>query len=132
MPRGIPPGSGYTPEEIREYILQSREDLGPRKTAALLRAFHLGDDQSLLTERPTNTSNPPRPRTVAAGYDYKSKTMFVRFRGERVAPGIYQDGVGYEYYGVTRREWNRFRAAGSPGRMINQVFNGKPYTRAAW
>lgn len=107
------PLHGFTPEEIREYILSSREQLGPRKFAALVRAFHLGDDQALLTQRPTNTSNPPRPRTMAAGYDYKSKTMFVRFRGEKVARGLYRDGVGYEYYNVSRREWDRFRNAPS-------------------
>lgn len=126
------PLHGFNDDEIREYILSSREQLGPRKFAALVRAFHMGDDQTLLTERPTNTSNPPRPRTMAAGYDYKSKTMFVRFRGERVAPGHYRDGVGYEYYNVTRREWDRFRNAHSPGRMINTHFNNKPYSPAAW
>lgn len=126
------PLHGYSDDEIREYILSSRERLGPRKLAALVRAFHLEDDQTLLTERPTNTSNPPRPRTMAAGYDWKSQTMFVRFRGERIAPGMWTDGVGYEYYGVTRREWDRFRNADSPGRMINRVFNGKPYSRASW
>ncbi|MFC9505423.1 KTSC domain-containing protein [Streptomyces sp. NPDC057002] len=129
MPRYM---GSYDPEEIREHILQSRETLGPRKTQALLRAFHLGDDQLLLTERPTNTSNPPRPRTIAAGYDYKSKTMFVRFRGERIASGLYRDGVGYEYYNVSRREWDRFRRSPSPGREINRVFNHKPYTAASW
>lgn len=126
------PLHGFNDDEMREYILSSREHLGPRKTQALLRAFHLGDDQMLLTERPTNTSNPPRPRTVAAGYDYKSRTMFVRFRGERVGSGLYRDGIGYEYYNVTRREWDRFRTSPSPGRMINQVFNGKPYSPGAW
>ncbi|MFH9731857.1 KTSC domain-containing protein [Streptomyces sp. NPDC017260] len=126
------PLHGYNDDELREYILNSREHLGPRKTQALLRAFHLGDDQLLLTERPTNTSNPPRPRTMAAGYDYKSKTMFVRFRGGKMAPHTWTDGVGYEYYNVTRREWDRFRNATSPGRMINAVFNSKPYTRAGW
>lgn len=126
------PLHGFTPEEIREYILRSRENIGPRKLQALVRAFHLGDDQLLLTERPTNTSNPPRPRTMAAGYDYKSKTMFVRFRGDRVGQGLYRDGVGYEYYQVSRREWDRFRTADSPGRLINQIFNHKPYSRASW
>ncbi|MGW3153732.1 KTSC domain-containing protein [Streptomyces sp. NPDC001089] len=123
---------GFSDEEIREYILSSREQLGPRKFEALVRAFHLGDDQLLLTERPTNTSNPPRPRTVAAGYDWKSKTMFVRFRGERIGRGLYRDGVGYEYYNVSRREWDRFRSAPSPGRMINAVFNSHPYSPGTW
>lgn len=126
------PLHGFSDAEIREYILSSREHLGPRKFKALVRAFHIGDDQLLLTERPTNTSNPPRPRTMAAGYDYKSRTMFVRFRGEKVADGLYTDGVGYEYYNVSRREWDRFRHAASPGRMINSVFNAKPYSPAAW
>ncbi|GAA3828799.1 hypothetical protein GCM10022206_79290 [Streptomyces chiangmaiensis] len=36
-----------------------------------------------LTRRPTNTSNQPRPRIMAAGYDYRSKTMFVHFPRRR-------------------------------------------------
>jgi hypothetical protein len=44
-----------------------------------------------ITVNPTRTSNPSRPRTLAAGYDGKTDTMTVVFR----------DGAVYEYYDVT-------------------------------
>ncbi|MBD0734046.1 hypothetical protein BGM09_01045 [Streptomyces sp. CBMA29] len=101
------------------------------KAEALRRAF-AGDDSLLLTTRPTNTSNPPRPRTLAAGWDSQSKTLFIRFRGQKIAPGQYEDGIGYEYYGVTRSEWRTVRDGPSPGKYINAVLNSKNYTPASW
>lgn len=123
-----PPGSR---EDLDAAIERAGRRMSTAKAAALRRAFS-GDDSLLLDVRPTNTSNPPRPRTLAAGFDAQSKTLFVRFRGDRIAPGIYADGVGYEYYGVTRTEWRQFRDGPSPGRYINRVLNGKKYTPAAW
>lgn len=125
------PDASYSLAQVRDYIDRSEEKLGPRKSEALRRAFS-GDDSLLLTERPTNTSRPSRPRTLAAGWDYKSKTLFVRFRGPHVAGHQYRDGVGYEYYGVTRTDWKKFRETQSPGRLINASLNNKPYTPAAW
>lgn len=127
----------YTPEKVRDWIDNASDSLSLPAQQALLRAFE-GDDTWLLSERPTNTSSPRpdeterRPRTLAAGYDAKSMTLFVRFRGERIGYGEWDDGVGYEYYGVTPDEWARFKNSPSPGRMINRVFNGHPYTPAAW
>lgn len=118
-------------EEIEEAIGRAETKLGPQKAEALRRAFG-GDDSLLLDVRPTNTSNPFRPRTVAAGYDPKSQTLFVRFRGPKTGPGQYADGVGYEYYRVRRSEWRSFRDNWSPGRYINSVLNGKAYTPASW
>jgi hypothetical protein len=40
--------------------------------------------------------------------------------------------VGYEYYGVSRAEWRKFRDGPSPGRYINAVLNNKRYTPAVW
>lgn len=72
-----------------------------------------------LTVAPTRTSDPSRPRTLAAGYDGKTNTLTVVFR----------EGAQYEYYGVTTAEWWRFRRSGSPGRFINRVLNDKDYLR---
>ncbi|WP_327580103.1 MULTISPECIES: KTSC domain-containing protein [unclassified Streptomyces] len=90
------------------------------------------DDGQLLSTRPTNTSYPPRPRTLAVGYDDESQTLFVRFRGRRTGPEQYDDGVGYEYYDVSPQEGQQFRDNWSPGRYINHILNGKPYTPATW
>ncbi|WP_157407309.1 KTSC domain-containing protein [Actinomadura atramentaria] len=78
-----------------------------------------GDDSLLLPYRPTRSINPPRPRTVAAGYDEETETLRVRFR----------DGTPWEYYGVSEQVWNEFRSTNSPGRFINRVLNNYDYGR---
>ncbi|MGW3839688.1 KTSC domain-containing protein [Streptomyces sp. NPDC005075] len=123
---------GYSRADIHTAIDEASQNISPEKREALRRAQWLWDDDELLTTRPTNTSNPPRPRTLAAGYDDQSQTLFVRFRGQRMAPEEYADGVGYEYYNVTPQEWAKFRDNWSPGRYINSTLNGKPYTPASW
>lgn len=72
-----------------------------------------------LTYVPTRTTDPGRPRTLAAGYDDNSKTMRIDFRG----------GATYEYYEVTPSEWGRFKRSASPGKFINRVLNAHPYGR---
>lgn len=78
--------------------------------------FTMGDDMegdelnpqgrpAPLTVVPTTTSNPRRPRTVAAGYDQSRKTMTVLFR----------DGVLFNFYDVDVAEWNSFKGAFSKG-----------------
>lgn len=135
--------SDHTPAEVRAWIDDASDTLSLRAQQALMRAFE-GDDSWLLSQDeeyskdPTHTSSPReneierRPRTLAAGYDTQSQTLFVRFRGERVGYGEWAPGVGYEYYGVTPGEWRQFRDGPSPGRMINNVLNAHPYTPAAW
>ncbi|MGW1180161.1 KTSC domain-containing protein [Streptomyces drozdowiczii] len=123
---------GYSRADIHAAIDEASQALSPEKREALRRAQWLWDDEQLLTTRPTNTSYPPRPRTLAAGYDDQSQTLFVRFRGQRTGPEQYADGVGYEYYNVTPQEWAKFRDNWSPGRYVNAVLNGKPYTPATW
>lgn len=92
------------------------------ETALAIQAAKEGDDSELLPYQPTPSINPPRPRTLAAGYDPDTATMRVRFR----------DGPVYAYYGVTPREWTNFKRVKSPGRAINRVFNNKPYARETW
>lgn len=69
-----------------------------------------------LTIVPTNTINPNRPRTVAAGYDRDRRTITVVFR----------DGTFYNYYRVDPREWQAFRMSRSKGRYIRANLDGKP------
>lgn len=117
-------------DELNDAIERATSRVSPATADALRRAFE-GDDSLLLSKRPTHSSNPPRPRTMAAGFDARTKTLFVRFRGRR-RPGGWDDGVGYEYRGVTRAEWRQFRDGPSPGKYINDVLNRKDYSRAAW
>lgn len=67
----------------------------------------------------TRTSNPGRPRTVAAGYDHQTDTLRVEFR----------EGAVYDYFDVTTAEWHRFRRSASPGKFINRVLDDKEYVR---
>lgn len=93
-----------------------------RNLSQNLELAYSGDDSALLPWRPTNTSNPARPRTVAAGYDRQNHILFVRFR----------DGAGYEYHDVTQSQWREFRSNPSPGRYINRVLNYHTYYPADW
>lgn len=100
-------------------------------------ANNLADDQRdfqeaivKLTDVPTSSTNYGRPRTVAAGYDPRSKTMTVVFR----------DGTFYNYYDVTPGEWENFSSSYSKGRpWLNHknskqgadgLFIGKPRGQA--
>lgn len=57
---------------------------------------------------PTTSSNPTRPRTLKAGYDYESQTLVVVFR----------DGTWWEYRNVPTAMWDGFKAAESKGRYL--------------
>lgn len=57
-------------------------------------------------EVPTSSTNYARPRTVAAAYNERTKTMTVVFR----------DGTFYNYYQVEPSEWQAFHASYSKGR----------------
>lgn len=83
------------------------------------------EDESELPARitvvPTSTSNPQRPRTVAAGYDLDRQVLTVVFR----------DGTWYNYYEVTANEWKAFKAAVSKGRYIYKILDYKPRGNAS-
>lgn len=69
-----------------------------------------------ISEVPTSTTNPQRPRTVAAGYDRQRATLTVVFR----------DGTFYNYYEVDNRTWQNFRRARSKGRYILSYLDSHP------
>lgn len=56
----------------------------------------------------TTSSRPERPRTLKAGYDYSTNTMYVVFR----------DGTWWEYNEVPMDMWEEFKDAPSKGRYL--------------
>lgn len=81
--------------------------------------FEPNEDQhpAAITIRATSTSNPARPRTIRAGYEYSTGTLTVIFR----------DGTWWNYYGVNVDMWNDFRVAPSKGRyLIDSGLNNWP------
>lgn len=59
---------------------------------------------------PTTSSNPTRPRTLKAGYDYEHQTLVVVFR----------DGTWWEYRNVPVTLWEGFKSAESKGRYLRE------------
>ena len=75
---------------------------------------------SPLTDIPTTTINPMRPRTVAAGWEAENErsvfgTLTVVFR----------DGTYYNYYDVPQMVWESFKGASSKGRFIKSNLDGQ-------
>jgi hypothetical protein len=68
------------------------------------------DDPSLSMPNmlPTTSSNPKKPRTVRAGFDYRTFKMIVVFR----------DGTWWQYNGVPVQIWEGFKTAPSKGRYL--------------
>lgn len=60
--------------------------------------------------RTTTTSNPAKPRTIKAGYDFKTNTMTVVFR----------DGTWWDYRGVPEDVWYDFVNAPSKGVFLRE------------
>lgn len=58
----------------------------------------------------TSTTNPQRPRTLAAGYNPRSQTMTVVFR----------DNTWWNYYDVPEDIWEGFRQAESKGKYLRE------------
>ena len=97
----------YDPETGMAYNNLAEEE-GPQ----------LGEEEepAPLTVVPTSTTNPARPRTVAAGYDKVDEKITVVFR----------DGTFYNYYEVSPTEWQRFKSVVSKGRYIYSYLDAKP------
>lgn len=65
----------------------------------------------------TNTMVPERPRTLMAGYDKKNYILTVMFR----------DNTLYNYYDVSRGEWDSFRDSPSSNDYIIAVLDNKSH-----
>lgn len=75
----------------------------------------VSDDPAAITVVPTSTTNPNRPRTVAAGYNGDRRTLTTVFR----------DGTYYNYYGVSQTEWRGFKRYRSKGEFIRLFLDTK-------
>ena len=79
-------------------------------------------DPAPITVKPTSTTNPKKPRTIAAGYrpatseDGRAGTLTVIFR----------DGSYYNYYDVEPYLWQQFKQVKSKGRFIRMYLDQKP------
>lgn len=94
----------YDPKDI-EYFLNQYSGGGElRDTAA-----------AYITDYPTSTTNPRRPRTVGAGYDKDTQTVTVIFR----------DGTAWNYYGVPEEAWIKFSQSITKGRFLNNAATNK-------
>lgn len=100
-------------------------------TASKVAGYNLGGSfrEIPFSVYPTPTINPPRPRTIAAGYDRGSRTLRIHFRENgdpRKSPG----GAVYDYYDVTPKEWRQIqRKIESTGRYINNELAAKTYRK---
>ena len=96
------------------------------------RSFKVHPDQSYQAifpqVEPTNTTDPMRPRTEAAGYDPDSNILRVRFRSGAAKGG---GTATYEYYGVAPSVWAAFKVTSSPGKFINRILNSYEYERVS-
>lgn len=75
--------------------------------------FRQGEED---TEIPTATTNPQRPRTLAAAYSGKEMKLTV----------VFFDGTLYNYFAVSDDEWKDFKSSPSKGKYIIQTLNSKP------
>lgn len=67
-------------------------------------------------ESPTSTSNPDRPRTVAASYDPDRSVLTIMFR----------DSTLYNYYDVDQSTWDNFHSKTSKWEFIRDVLDSHP------
>jgi hypothetical protein len=107
-PMSLDPSTIADPEERKAV-----EDAQKRLTVADVSS--VGKWPAPITNSPTTTTNPKRPRTVAAGYDGYRNVLTVVFR----------DGTYYNYYGVSALEWGAFLSRKSKGQYIAKFLDGK-------
>ena len=78
-------------------------------------------DPSPITYVPTSSTNPARPRTVAAGYRY------IKAEKSGVLTVVFRDGTFWNYYGVPNLTWNSFKTSRSKGAYIVAHLEQYPY-----
>ena len=69
-----------------------------------------------ITQSPTYTTNPERPRTLGAGYDVTRYILTVQFR----------DNTLYNYYDVPPHIWEQFRGSSSKGKYMQRELDQWP------
>lgn len=90
----------------------------PQTREQIKEARRTGDYSGLLDYTVTNTSNPPRPRAIRAGYDPESRQLRVVFRDSDV----------YVYHDVEPEIWRALKSADSFGKTLERlVVHNKEY-----
>ena len=85
-------------------------EVDPNQDATTPQEFRNGTKWAQITDYPTTTSNPNRPRTIGAGYDKRLAILTVQFR----------DGTLYNYYDVPEDMWLQFKNASSKGKFMQK------------
>lgn len=128
---------GYGPNRLHgqaqaKAIANAKKESWPRTQEAMDEFLASGgtDIARLLPFRPTNSigrrKKPERrPRTQAAGYDSRSKTVRILFSEGESWTSL--DGAIYEYYNVPANVWRMVRRNISTGRTINRTLNNFQY-----
>ena len=89
-------------------------------------------DAAPITDIPTTTSNPERPRTVAAGWEsYEHRRVAGGTDDVGVLTVVFRDGTYYNYYDVGRGEWMSFRRSRSKGEFIRIFLDAKRHGDAS-
>jgi hypothetical protein len=85
-----------------------------------------------ITDIPTTTSNPERPRTVAAGWEsYAARGISGGTDDVGVLTVVFRDGTYWNYYDIGIGEWSSFQRSRSKGWYILTFFQGKRHGEAS-
>lgn len=103
----------YYAYDNRGYGYDNRSKKAFTESTPAGRARRMGLSQATtspapITVTPTTTTNPERPRTIAAGYDEDRQVLTVVFR----------DGTYYNYYKVPEDVWKTFQSYYSKGEYV--------------
>lgn len=103
---------GFTEQELADYYYNPKSaDYYQGDTySGSANIFNTGQS-AFISDVPTSTTNPRRPRTVAAGYDAENRIVTVVFR----------DGTAWNYYGVPNDAWIKFSQSITKGKFINNA-----------
>lgn len=112
------PGSYYNPDRGANYANEAAIPVNPGVSGTRT-------SPSPISEIPTTTINPMRPRTVAAGWEAENKRSIFG-----TLTVVFRDGTYYNYYEVPKMVWTSFKGASSKGRFIKANMDGQ-YPRGA-
>jgi len=124
--RGMPTNpTGRQMQTILDLYVETKDEMDTRYDPKNDEYFYDKSDSSPapLTIVPTSTSNPERPRTVAAGYEMDENGM-------GMITVVFRDGTYWNYYDVPVRVWEDFKTALSKGRFIKEILDGYQYGAA--
>lgn len=107
--------TGMLDERGYGYAVNPSGDPNKGRAPTVTEISSVGKWPADITVSPTSTTNPGRPRTVAAGYDGKRRVLTVVFR----------DATLYNFYGVNNLEWGAFLRSQSKGKHIRLFLDSK-------